>query len=191
MSDSPQCELCEKNVASVHFTEIADSEVSKLFICRDCAESRGLLEDTPSLEELMSSISKPKRRAATVHVNPCTKCGLEFADFQSQGRLGCGDCYAAFETQLKPLLRQIHEDWQHTGKTPRGGPTAASIWARVEALQRELDAAIAAERYERAAALRDEIRTARQALGDAPESAAEHESEDGTKAPGSRDDEAR
>ncbi len=187
MSDTRQCELCEKNEASVHFTEIADAEVSKLFICRTCAEERGLLEDTPSLDELMSSISKPKRRAATPHVAPCPKCGLEFADFQSQGRLGCGNCYVAFETQLKPLLRQIHEDWQHTGKAPQGAGAAASAWARVEALQRELDAAVAAERYERAAALRDEIRTARRALGDtqdeppgaSQDASAEHGSSDG------------
>jgi protein arginine kinase activator len=166
MSKTPACELCKKNAASVHFTEIADSEVSKLFICRDCAESRGLLEEAPSLEELMSSISKPKRRAATRHVHPCPKCGLEFADFQSQGRLGCPDCYVAFATQLKPLLRQIHEDWQHTGKQPRGTTVAASAWARVEALQNELQAAIEAEHYERAAKLRDQIRKARRTLGD-------------------------
>lgn len=173
MSNAPTCELCKKNAASVHFTEIADSEVSKFFICRDCAESRGLLEEAPSLEELMSSISKPKRKASARHVHPCPKCGLEFADFQSQGRLGCPDCYAAFESQLKPLLRQIHEDWQHTGKEPRGSVLAASAWARVEALQHELEAAIAAEHYERAAQLRDEIRQARRTLGDSDDDSSE------------------
>ena len=165
MSKAPQCELCEKNSASVHYTEIADAAVSKLFICRDCAESRGLLEAAaPSLEDLMSSISKPKRRAATPHVHPCAKCGLEFADFQAKGRLGCPDCYAAFEAQLKPLLRQIHADWRHTGKEPQASPTGGAARARVEVLQKQLNAAIQAENYERAARLRDEIQTARQAI---------------------------
>lgn len=165
MSKTTTCELCQKNAASVHYTEISDAQVSKLFICRECAETRGLLDEAaPSLEELMSSVSKPARRAATPHVGPCPKCGLEFAEFQSQGRLGCSECYAAFETQLKPLLRQIHEHWQHTGKLPEGEAARGSTWARVEALQRDLDAAIAAEQYERAAELRDEIRRARQTL---------------------------
>lgn len=165
MSKTKSCDLCKKNAASVHYTEVADGQVSKQFICRECAESRGLLDEAaPSLEELMSSISKPARRAASAHVAPCRQCGLEFAEFQSEGRLGCSECYVAFETQLKPLLRQIHEHWQHTGKHPAEDAKPASTWARVDALQRELDAAIAGEQYERAAELRDAIRQARQAL---------------------------
>jgi len=172
MSKKQQCELCEKNSASVHYTEIADTTVSKLFICRDCAESRGLLDAAaPSLEELISSVSKPKRRAATPHVHPCPKCGLEFADFQAKGRLGCSDCYTAFEDQLKPLLRQIHADWQHAGKEPQASPTGGAARARVETLQKQLDAAIKSEHYERAARLRDEIRTARRALERSPDGA--------------------
>jgi len=170
MNKKQQCELCEKNSASVHYTEIADAEVSKLFICRTCAESRGLLEAAaPSLEALMSSVSKPTRRAATPHVHPCPKCGLEFADFQTKGRLGCPDCYAAFENQLKPLLRQIHADWRHAGKQPQASPTGGAAWARVETLQKQLDAAIKSEHYERAARLRDEIQTAKQALEGSPD----------------------
>jgi protein arginine kinase activator len=113
----------------------------------------------------------------------CPTCGTTYLEFRQSGLLGCQDCYRAFEVQLGPLLERAHElGTHHVGKLPRraltgaarkrpgpvqdvesrgldsilGGP--AELTGRITALRRQLDEAVAAEQYERAAKLRDEIR---------------------------------
>ena len=170
MSDKKQCQVCEKNPASVHYTEIADARVSKLFICRECATARGLLEETPpDLEELMSTISKPKAKAAPAVEIACTHCGLKFQQFQQSGRLGCPACYATFREPLEPLLRDVHKHVRHGGRKPRAAPERERRWQHLAELRSALDLAVRAEDYERAARLRDEIRQLQGEVGEAPD----------------------
>ena len=159
MSDKTQCQVCAKNPAAVHYTEVADARVTKLFICKECALARGLLEETPpDLEELMSSISKPKAKAAAAVEVACSQCGLKFPQFQESGRLGCPGCYATFRELLEPLLRDVHKHVHHGGRRPRAAPAGERRWQRLAELKSALDLAVRAEDYERAASLRDEIR---------------------------------
>jgi protein arginine kinase activator len=79
------------------------------------------------------------------------------ADFKKNGRLGCPDCYAAFAEELASLLKAVHRSEQHTGKIPAREGDWVRLDARVVALQKELDQAVASEQYEKAAELRDEI----------------------------------
>lgn len=111
----------------------------------------------------------------------CKTCGTTYGQFRHSGLLGCPDCYTAFEVQLGPLLQRAHEGGtHHVGKSPqrvsgaRSGGSAPRAAARatasvkaagatdrrpkVEALQKQLSAAVAAEQYEAAAKLRDELR---------------------------------
>jgi protein arginine kinase activator len=157
MSKKSACELCQKKPASLHYTEIADRKVSKLFICRQCAEQRGLLEE-PEVEELMSSISKQAPDSAEEERPPCPRCGLDFEVFRQRGRLGCPECYDAFREELVAILREIHKQVQHTGKHPRGGQVSDARWQHLSGLRQALDLAVRTEDYERAAKLRDDIR---------------------------------
>lgn len=115
----------------------------------------------------------------------CPACGTTLNQFRQTGLLGCPECYAAFEGQLSPLLQRAHEGGtHHTGKRPRRrrppeagahasacapperpdaaappaetDPTDAAL-ARVQSIKAALAGAIAAERYEEAARLRDEL----------------------------------
>ena len=36
------CQICGKNAASVHFTEINDNKMSELHLCERCAEEKGM-----------------------------------------------------------------------------------------------------------------------------------------------------
>lgn len=164
MTDT-RCELCNKHPAAVHYTEIAESQVTKRFICRSCAEKRGIL-DVPSkpaaaLQELLSLPAQAAREAEVRAVPDlqCRSCGLVFSQFRRSGRLGCPACYVAFESELVPLLRKIHAHARHSGKSPRDFATKSELRQRVEDLRRELERAVRAEDYERAAALRDQIRS--------------------------------
>ena len=37
-----QCQVCGKNPATVHFTEIVNSKMSELHICEQCAQEKGI-----------------------------------------------------------------------------------------------------------------------------------------------------
>ena len=67
----------------------------------------------------------------------CPSCGLKYAAFRADGRLGCPDDYDAFRPALEPLLDRIHRGTRHQGKAPRAAlrrawpvpPTSRSrIW---------------------------------------------------------------
>jgi len=183
----PRCQLCQKNPAAVHFTEVEDSKKRKLHICRACARTRGLIEE-PSpqvqVQELVIQISQtpPPIESAPAVETPdlrCGRCGLSYAAFQRIGRLGCPDCYVAFEVPLVPLLRKIHANVVHAGRAPRTYARKAELRQRVDDLRQELDRAVRGEDYERAAMLRDAIHRieveqslAARAAGTEPEGAA-------------------
>lgn len=108
-------------------------------------------------------------------IGACPSCGMTFEEFRQKGVLGCAHCYAAMEAQLGPLIERAHEGaTHHVGKVPRrllkGETTAAAERAarllgtmkdhqeRIRLLRKQLAEAVGAEQYERAAAIRDELR---------------------------------
>jgi protein arginine kinase activator len=96
-------------------------------------------------------------------------CGITFDVFRSKGRLGCPHDYTFFEKELMPLLANIHGETEHVGKTPRRAPQQTESRTRLIRLRREMKEAVAAEDYERATELRDEIKTIEQAFDSAAE----------------------
>lgn len=117
-----------------------------------------------------------------VKVEPCPICGMAYADFKRTGLMGCESCYRAFESQLLPLIERAHEGGSfHIGKTPKRLAThsperlalalaeAEARAQRIRLLMRELDGAVASEKYELAAKLRDQLRRMQQ--GGPPSSA--------------------
>ena len=81
------------------------------------------------------------------------------------GRLGCSHCYVTFEGNLRGLLRRLHGSVQHVGKVYLPpDPTRAEQQERLAGLRRKLDKAVELEDFERAAQIRDMIRTLEGAL---------------------------
>jgi protein arginine kinase activator len=118
---------------------------------------------------------------ALVKADTCPNCGTGYLEFRQSGLLGCPECYKAFEGQLGPLLERAHEGGtHHSGKVPKralGGrkgtamasaqpnpapspaPSPAAIRAgKIASLKKQLDEAVKAEQYEKAAKIRDELR---------------------------------
>jgi len=113
--------------------------------------------------------------AGPIKVEPCTNCGMTYSEFNRTGLMGCESCYKAFESQLLPLIERAHEGGSfHIGKTPKRLAThsperlalalaeAEARAQRIRLLMRELDAAVASEKYELAAKLRDQLRRMQQ-----------------------------
>lgn len=162
-----KCDYCD-NEASVHLTQIVNNKKVVLNLCKECAAKRGFhspLDNIPfPLSNFLSGMVKQEESAkpgkAVVKSDlTCPNCGLTFEEFSRLGRFGCGQCYKAFRDKLQGLLRKIHGSSLHRGKLPPLLSEDGSNIKEKERLQEELQSAIRAEDFERAADLRDKIKS--------------------------------
>lgn len=157
-----KCQFCP-NPATVHLTEFLDKKKGEMHLCESCARERNLLADNaqainvPALFQFMlGQMPPPARQSAPDAV--CPECGTPYAHFRAQGRLGCPHDYEAFRSFLEPLIEKVHNHaGRHVGKVPRRHLRRMQSAHRVE-LEAQLKSAVAAEKYEEAARLRDSIR---------------------------------
>ncbi len=165
------CESCQENLATVHLTEIVQKAKKETHLCESCARERGVTYSTDfSVKDFLGGLAekaKPKpeepsvRKPSEPEPEPCTVCGITFAEFRQSGRLGCYRDYEHFESKLMPLLRKIHNDSvQHTGRVPSQIGERLEREAKIAELQSDLEHAVGREDYECAADLRDRIRAA-------------------------------
>jgi len=84
----------------------------------------------------------------------CPSCGHTPEDIMASGKIGCSKCYEYYKKDLLPLIEKCQTGaTKHVGKVPKNlHPESLSK------LENELKAAITKEDYEKAAALRDEIK---------------------------------
>ena len=157
------CNICNKNPATVHLTEIIDEQMSELHLCEECARQKSqAMEQQFGLSDLlagMADFDKPKNESAEMaSLVKCPRCGLTYADFKKIGRLGCGECYNAFMKYLGPLLKRIHGSTQHTGKSPQRASKVLKKRIDIQELRNRLNKAIVSEAFEEAAKIRDQIK---------------------------------
>ncbi len=158
------CMICKKTEAKVHLTQMVEGKVKKVDLCEDCAKAKGVDDPTGfSLADLLLGLGASQEIAQTAAAPTgtelaCSVCGFTQADFKKSGRLGCAECYKTFAEGLDGLLKTMHKGTRHTGKVPRATGQLRDAGERIKALQKRLEQAIAAERYEEAARLRDEIK---------------------------------
>jgi protein arginine kinase activator len=170
------CQECRKRPATVKVTTIVGDQKREVHLCDECAAIRGEVEFGAgakiSLGDMLAALLHHTGLLGQEGAHPaseaakCPECGLTFAQFAKTGRLGCGECFKAFEDQLKPVLRHIHGSTRHAGRMPRRAGGALRLQREVANLRRELAAAVQAEQFERAAQLRDRIRSLEDAISD-------------------------
>ncbi|NLB35251.1 MAG: hypothetical protein GX817_05495 [Elusimicrobia bacterium] len=157
------CDACGKNQANVFIKKLVNGLLKEESLCSSCAaEKAGFSIDLGELKEgLFSNISDMIAGFSDISIldesekiPPCSVCGLTYRDFQSKGRLGCGECYNSFESKLTPLMTRLQGSVQHAGKSPPGIKEVNEK----KKLKNELKIAIEKEEYERAAVIRDRIK---------------------------------
>ncbi len=157
-----KCQFCE-NEATVHLTNIANKKKREVRLCEVCARKRNLLPTDPGapsidLKALLSLLVGPLQQAAKEQTAlTCPTCGLDYAEFRAEGRLGCPADYDAFRAMLEPLLERVHRSLRHEGKVPQGFRRRL-LEGELDVLRTQMQAAAGAEDYEEAARLRDLIR---------------------------------
>ena len=182
------CQKCNKNEANVKYTEIINGKKQEMMLCEQCSHELGLdninfnmpidfssflgglLED----EGYNSNEFMPLFQA--VKELKCSNCNMTYDEFINQGKFGCPDCYDVFSCKIDSLLKRIHGSNEYLGRKSVGsGPMSLQKEKNVGAaisrpksqntednmlneLQQDLKRAIADERYEDAAKIRDEIK---------------------------------
>lgn len=171
------CEKCKKNTATVFYRETVNGKTKSWSLCPDCAaelEKKGEISlDTENFWSdpfadvfggglLSSFFGLPAARQA-VSGKKCTLCGATFDDLVREGKVGCPKCYDVFGDELEDSIRRIHGTSSHTGRVPSRLRDGFDRKKKIAALEKDLKAAIREERFEDAAAMRDELKTLRDA----------------------------
>lgn len=155
------CQRCGNRPATVHVTEVAAAGGhAEAHLCSACCQEAGWVPvlPPPAVAELVAATPEPAAAGeAAEDQSACPTCGLVFADYQQVNLLGCAHDWIRFAEPLRELVHRWHGCERHVGRRPGDiAPTAAT--ARRAALNAELTAAVAGERYEEAARLRDLLR---------------------------------
>ena len=164
-----QCCVCKEKPATVHLTEIKGDKVQKVDLCEACAKNKGVNDSSFALADLLLGLgaSQEIEQAAGGMDLKCPRCGFAQDDFKKAGRLGCAECYQTFAEPLGGLLKTMHKGTRHIGKTPEALRQSRELSDRLRGLQESLTKAIAAEDFEAAAVLRDQIKEANAGLSNA------------------------
>ena len=166
------CQHCHKNEATTHIKTMINGDYAEYRLCRECAAELGYGSMFPDFSAdfggMLSSFlgaALPARSGAV----RCHGCGSTMNDIKKSGKVGCADCYELFLSELMPTIRSIHGNTEHIGKRPVIEYTVADDGKqddkrdktadRLAGLKAQLRQAIEDENFERAAQLRDEIKT--------------------------------
>lgn len=165
------CQHCSKNTATTHVKSTVNGETTEYMLCADCAKELGygnifsdFHADFNSLLGSFFSGALPARTSAT----RCPSCKSSFNEIVDSGKVGCAECYDVFYNELMPTIRNVHGNTEHVGKRPnpfkkakneKNPPKQETEQDKLSRLKAELNAAVEKQDFERAATLRDEIKT--------------------------------
>ncbi len=167
------CDICQKEEATIFYKEMVNNKYTEMHLCKKCAGEQEVknLQIPPAITNLLSALAELSAEAVPKEIaeEKCPGCGFTYSDFRERGKLGCSQCYQSFSEPLSNILRKIHGNIQHSGKSPATLPTPATPSAvppvretelskEIVALRQALEAAVKKEEYEEAAKLRDQIK---------------------------------
>ncbi len=152
------CQRCHKQQATIHLTEILNNEKRERHLCEDCAREEGVaIKAQINLQDILSGMLEAHEGAGR-HANlRCPDCGITYAEFRNQGRLGCPHDYEVFAEPLREVIEKVHGATEHVGKLPQRAGSDSRDQRELMRLRRQLQDAVEAEHYEEAARLRDLI----------------------------------
>lgn len=172
------CEECQNKEAVFTVTLTSGDGVTRKHLCGDCMKKWEANLADGDIHSFLSSILSILGSAQKTDESPvCSGCGLKYSAFEKSGRLGCAQCYHDFADKLTPMLKRIHGNTQHNGRTPRAlqqiadvpsqavqaeetqpVPEVSSVEKMREELKKKMDEAVACENFEDAAKYRDQLK---------------------------------
>lgn len=157
MAETIQCDLCSEP-ATVHLTQIVDAKIHKVDLCETCAKEKGVTDPNGfSLADLLAGNMETERFGKEPLHLKCDDCGFTPKDYKKHGRLGCPSCYENLRPMIMPMLAHMHKGTAHDGKIPHHTLTREEQRQKLDDLNASLRKAVAEERFEDAARIRDAI----------------------------------
>jgi protein arginine kinase activator len=164
------CDNCNQNDANVHITKIVNGVKHEMNICDKCAkELQGFninesfnFGPSFSFQNILSGIMDYMSPTPQINKSQelvCKNCGTAYNDFKKYGLLGCSECYKSFSPTINPVIKRVQGNTEHTGKIPKKLGKDIMEKRRLSKLKEDLQKAIASEEYEKAAQIRDMIKS--------------------------------
>ncbi len=155
-----KCQICGQRPATTHITRRVNDQVTEWHVCAECALKQGFgVSHGLSMDSLFGGMfTQPFLREADQPATACPVCGMTYRDIVQGGQIGCPTCYITFYDRLQPSIQRIHGKTSHVGKIAAAGSEHARKQQQIDTLKAELNAAVAAQEYERCAELRDRIK---------------------------------
>lgn len=184
------CEKCKIREANVFYTEIIDGEQNEeRHLCSQCAKEMdfgqysGIFGRDFNFSKILSEIlggvfnNEEKKECGQI---VCPTCKTSYDDFVKNSRFGCKDCFEVFNLLINDSIKQIQGSGTHVGKVPKnryqsrmqpkfkaGGFYIINEEERkIDSLRHELEEAVKMEDYEKAAIIRDRIKTVKEGKND-------------------------
>lgn len=175
------CQECKERPASLHFTKVVNGEKTVVQLCDRCAQEKGEMflldgESGFSINDLLAGLLNPSFQNATPQsalssqIIQCDVCGMTYQQFANIGRFGCANCYNTFREQLIPILKRLHSgNIAHGGKVPARIGGSLHLKKQIQEYKGELASLIEQEEFEKAAEVRDQIRSLEKKLSEGEE----------------------
>ncbi len=155
------CQNCQQRVANVHFTQIKNNAKVDIYLCDQCAKEISQAESIYpfGFNDLINGLFGTQIKQESPVTLKCGNCGMEYEEFLKSSRLGCAECYKAFEERLDPIIKRLHGNAPHHGKVPVRVSSNVKIPDEIEKLKQLLSESVKKEEYEEAARIRDRIKS--------------------------------
>ncbi|ENX6203361.1 UvrB/UvrC motif-containing protein [Listeria monocytogenes] len=161
------CQRCGENKAVIALQQLNElGKVESLYLCENCASDEALSSEK-DLVKAMDTFSEValdfltllQKEENTQKEVVCENCQLSFEEFLKTNRVGCPECYSAFEAQLVPIIGRVQNGYKkHIGKVPAEVERAEGVQNEISRLQEKLAQLVKNEEFEEAAVVRDEIK---------------------------------
>ncbi len=154
------CEYCQKNQATIFFTQVDGEEMVSRHICAHCAEAMGIKvpeqvlevdEDGEEVEEFTIPMEIEEDELE------CNRCGKKEGAFLNDFKAGCIKCYDVFESHIDKRVHVESGPTFYDGKQYRQAGSRA-FQSELTYLKAELESAVKQQKFELASVLRDRVK---------------------------------
>lgn len=160
-----KCDQCNKP-AVVHELLVHSGVRREVHLCEEHAAAQGFkLPGGEPVEKILqqfvlsptpTATPRPRTEAAVA----CPTCGRTLSEFRHKGVLGCSECYRALGRPLEAIIQRAQNGGtHHVGKSPSRLGGSIDRQLLIGRLVKDLEDAVSAEQFERAAQIRDRLHT--------------------------------
>lgn len=142
-------------------------------ICEKCAQEKGEMTMVAgghgfSINNLLAGLLNMESNIQQTKANAfpkteekrCPHCHRSYKEFVHLGKFGCAECYKTFNDQLNPILKRVHSgNIAHIGKIPKRIGGTIYLRKQISDLKEVLKVHINQEEFEKAAEVRDKVRS--------------------------------